>query len=77
MTVATRATDELHLAVLARAVAGEALNRISASLGKVDNFAAVTISRIRSADLAESGEPPELVRAAYPTSRSNPAKGKS
>ena len=76
MTTASRAIDDMHLAMLARAIAGEQLNRISASLGKTERWAAITIGRIRDADLAESGEPPELVRAAYPASKSNHAKGK-
>ena len=75
MSVATRAVDEMHLVMLALARAGHPLTAISASLRKTDRFAATTISRIRDADLAESGEPPELVRAAYPVTRPKAEKG--
>lgn len=61
-----RQTDHLHLQVLARAQAGETMGAIGLSLGKTEAYARVSSNRIRTADLAESGEPQRIVAASYP-----------
>ena len=66
MRGSNRRADHLHLLVLARVQAGETMGAIGTSLGKSEAYARVIINRIRTADLAESGEPKELVAKSYP-----------
>ena len=60
------ADDELRLSILRRYHRGDSVATISNDLGLTRSFASVVIQRIRDADLAESGEPAEVVMAAYP-----------
>ena len=71
MPVSNRQADELHLSVLNRAQAGEAPASISSSLHKAESYARVIIDRIRSADLRESGECPQVVLTGYPATTRN------
>jgi len=44
---------------------GKTITEIARSCGKTPANVAVLIGRVRSADLRESGEPPEAVNGAY------------
>lgn len=58
-------TDNMQITAIRRYAAGEDATEISRDMGMNDTWARVTIGRIRRADLAESGEDPATVRAAY------------
>lgn len=61
-------TDNMQLTAIRRYAAGEDATAISRDMGMNDTWARVTVGRIRRADLAdlaESGEDPATVRAAY------------
>ncbi len=68
-SILTRKDDERDLSILRRACAGEHYGEISRSVNRGSSFANVVVSRIRAADLAESGEAGPQVLALYPALR--------
>ncbi|MBC7156227.1 MAG: hypothetical protein H5U20_07665 [Rhodobacteraceae bacterium] len=65
----TRARDEQVLEWLALAAAGHGWKAIGDRCGASGPHVMVTCRRVRDADLAESGEAADAVRAAYPVAR--------
>lgn len=60
-----RADDDRIVALLARAYRGERLADIERDLGIPNNAATIMVKRVLRDDLKHSGEPDEVVRAAY------------
>lgn len=61
----TRADDDVAMRVIDMLKRGHSSDDIGKHLGKCTSFARVLRNRIMAADLAESGEPEQIVRAAY------------
>lgn len=61
----TRRDDIRDLQVLKLVREGRNMSDIARDFGKSIGFARTLVSRIREADLAESGEPREVVLAGY------------
>ena len=60
-----RAEDVVHLAWLSLRAAGHSSAAIAAAFGASPAYVRAATNRIRAADLAESGERPDIVAGAY------------
>ena len=65
MGIATRKSDEVMLDMLRRYRQGQTSPQIGRAIGKSATNVTVMISKIRKADIAESGESPEVVDDFY------------
>lgn len=65
MAIATRQSDEALLEMLRRYCQGQTIAHIARVLGRSENSVGAMISKVRSDDIAQSGEPPLLVEAGY------------
>jgi hypothetical protein len=63
--IASRREDARALFMIATRCDGMSSGVIGRLLGMSDSAVRVITNRVRAADLAESGEPAEVVRAAY------------
>ena len=61
-----RSDDEVRLTMLDLSASGLSMAEIGRQIGKGGSFVRVTLERILIDDLNCSGEPEDIVRAAYP-----------